>query len=276
MFFGGMPGGFPGGPGGPFGGMGGGGSPSRGNSDSTKFYEQLGVEKTASATEIKKAYRKLAMKNHPDKGGDPEVFKEITRAYEVLSDEDKRSRYDRFGEDGLEGGGGGDAGDVFAQFFGGGGGRGGGGRGGGKKKAKDIVKKISISMADAYKGLTKKFNVARTFVDKSKPVMECDSCDEKGVKVQVIRMGPMIQQMQTTCDKCGGSGRLFQTKSAKELLEVPIPPGCPDGYKVRLNEKGDEDDPNTIPATSFSSFLSRIMTISSAKVMISTFVATSA
>lgn len=246
MFFG---GGFPGGGmggGGPFGGMGG-GSPSAA-ADTTKFYETLGVEKNATPNEVKKAYRKLAMKNHPDKGGDPEVFKEITRAYEVLSDEDKRSRYDRFGEDGLDGGGGGgNADDVFSQFFGGGG-RGGGGRSAGKRKAKDIVKKINISMAEAYKGLTKKFNVARTFVDKSKPVVTCQECDGKGVKVQVIRMGPMIQQMQSACNKCGGQGRSFPTKSEKELLEVPIPPGCSNQYKVRLNEKGDEDDPDVIPA----------------------------
>merc|ERR1719243_104832 len=99
------------------------------NVDTEKFYKLLEVDKDSSEAEIKKAYRKLAVKHHPDKGGDPEVFKEITRAYEVLSDEEKRKKYDRFGEEGLEdGGGGGDPTDIFDAFFGGGGRRGGGGK----------------------------------------------------------------------------------------------------------------------------------------------------
>merc|ERR1719389_1294281 len=125
MFFGGGRGGFD-----PFEGMGGGGMPGRkrGPIDNEKFYKLLEVEKSASEPEIKKAYRKLAVKHHPDKGGDPEKFKEITRAYEVLSDREKRERYDQGGEDAVNGeGGGGDAGDIFEAFFGGGG-RGGGGR----------------------------------------------------------------------------------------------------------------------------------------------------
>merc|ERR1719201_3208920 len=119
------------------GGMGGppGRRGSNKNADTTKFYKLLEVEKNASEAEIKKAYRKMAIKHHPDKGGDPEKFKEITRAYEVLSDADKRSTYDRFGEEGLEEGGGGDPSDIFAQMFGGGGG--GGGRRQ-KKKTKEV------------------------------------------------------------------------------------------------------------------------------------------
>merc|ERR1719161_1441735 len=98
--------------------------------DTTKFYKLLEVDKNAGDSDIKKAYRKLAVKHHPDKGGDPEKFKEITRAYEVLSDRDKREKYDRFGEDGIDGDGGGDPSDIFEAFFGGGGGR----RGGGQKR----------------------------------------------------------------------------------------------------------------------------------------------
>merc|ERR1719359_808370 len=116
------------------GGMGGGRPGRERNTDNTKFYKLLEVEKNASEPEIKKAYRKLAVKHHPDKGGDPEKFKEITRAYEVLSDSDKRSKYDKFGEDALDGDGG-DAGDIFEAFFGGGGRRGGGG-GGRRRKTK--------------------------------------------------------------------------------------------------------------------------------------------
>merc|ERR1719410_680675 len=99
--------------------------------DTTKFCKLLQVEKNATESEIKKAYRKLAIKHHPDKGGDPEKFKEITRAYEVLSDSEKRRKYDQGGEEAVEGEGGMDASDIFSSFFGGGGG---GGRGGGRKK----------------------------------------------------------------------------------------------------------------------------------------------
>merc|ERR1719359_1900839 len=116
------------------GGPGGGGRRRGGDADTTKFYKLLEVDKNASEPEIKKAYRKLAVKHHPDKGGDPEKFKEITRAYEVLSDSDKRAKYDRGGEDALDGDGG-DAGDIFEAFFGGGGRRGGGG-GGRRRKTK--------------------------------------------------------------------------------------------------------------------------------------------
>ena len=97
--------------------------------DNTKFYKLLGVEKTATHDEIKKAFRKRALKDHPDKGGDPEVFKELSVAYEALSDAKKRDLYDKYGEEGLQegGGGAGGMGDIFDLF--GMGGRGGGGRG---------------------------------------------------------------------------------------------------------------------------------------------------
>merc|ERR1719463_529505 len=175
----------------------GGGKPA----DTTKFYKLLEGEKNASESEIKKAYRKLAVKHHPDKGGDPEKFKEITRAYEVLSDSDKRSKYDRFGEEGLEdGGGGGDPTDIFDAFFGGG-----GRRGGGKKqrqKTKDVVQPLKVTLEQLYGGATKKMAITRQVIDKAKGVQNCSECDGRGVKVQVVRMGPMIQQMQSTCSDC--------------------------------------------------------------------------
>ena len=98
--------------------------------DNSKFYDLLGVDKKAQNPAIKKAYHKKALKMHPDKGGDPEAFKEITNAYETLMDKDKREVYDRHGEEGLkEGRGGGGGADIFEQMFGGGGGMGGGRRG---------------------------------------------------------------------------------------------------------------------------------------------------
>merc|ERR1719158_1124793 len=125
MFFGGGGGGFPFGPGGdPFegmGGMGGRGGPPK-EVDNKKYYELLGVEKTATYDEIRKAFRKLALKNHPDRGGDKEKFQEINAAYEVLSDKEKRDIYDKHGEDGLKDGGahtGMDLSDLFGGAFGG-------------------------------------------------------------------------------------------------------------------------------------------------------------
>ena len=100
-----------------------GGKPS-GPVENEELYKILGVSKTADEGEIKKAYRKAAVKHHPDKGGDPEKFKELSAAFEVLNDPEKRKRYDEYGKDGLEEGGGGgqSAEDVFSMFFGGGGG----------------------------------------------------------------------------------------------------------------------------------------------------------
>ncbi|RHY63694.1 hypothetical protein DYB35_006476 [Aphanomyces astaci] len=135
----------------------GGGDPRGGGAskaaDNSAYYETLGVPKTASAADIKKAYRKLALKNHPDKGGDPELFKDITVAYEVLSDPEKRELYDKYGEEGLQqGGGGGHPGaDIFSQMFGGG-----GGRPRGPQRGEDLTHPLKVSLEDLYNGKTVK------------------------------------------------------------------------------------------------------------------------
>ena len=111
------------------------------------MYKTLGVSQEATEKELKKAYRKLAVKHHPDKGGDPDTFKDISAAYDILSDPEKRERYDKYGKEGVEGaggGGGGSADDVFSQFFGGGGGRGGGRRGPRKTPSVKHVLKVSL------------------------------------------------------------------------------------------------------------------------------------
>merc|ERR1719326_25237 len=226
------------GPGGMPGGMGG-GRPKK-NADTTKFYKLLEVEKSASDAEIKKAYRKLAVKHHPDKGGDPEKFKEITRAYEVLSDSDKRQQYDRFGEEGLEVGGGGfDPTDIFDAFFGGGGRRGGGGKKQ-RQKTKDVTMPLKVTLEQLYNGATKKMAITRQVIDKARGVQSCSECDGRGVKVEVIRMGPMIQQMQSACRDCGGQGKSFKTKQEREVLEVHIQKGSPDNHKIPFREMADE------------------------------------
>eukprot|EP00930_Biecheleria_cincta_P003544 TRINITY_DN104483_c0_g1_i1.p1 TRINITY_DN104483_c0_g1~~TRINITY_DN104483_c0_g1_i1.p1 ORF type:complete len:549 (+),score=143.70 TRINITY_DN104483_c0_g1_i1:126-1649(+) len=209
------------------------------NADTTKFYKLLEVDKGAGDNEIKKAYRKLAVKHHPDKGGDPEKFKEITRAYEVLSDSDKRAKYDKYGEEGLDNDGPGDAGDIFEAFFGGGGRRAGGGQRR-RQKTKDVVQNLKVTLEQMYAGATKKMAITRQVIDKKKGVQECRDCDGRGVKVEVIRMGPMIQQMQSQCHACGGQGKSFQQKQDREVLEVHIQKGSPDNHKVQFRGMADE------------------------------------
>jgi DnaJ family protein A protein 2 len=168
---GGMPPGFEG-----FGGMPGGGG-GRPQSDNTKFYKLLGVEKDASEQELKKAYRKAAIKNHPDKGGDVEKFKEISTAYEVLSDPQKRQMYDQYGEDAIKNdgqgmGGGVDPFDIFNSFF--------GGQGGQRRqqKTQDVMHKLSVPLEELYNGSTKKLALNRHIADgqgrvtKKKEVLE--------------------------------------------------------------------------------------------------------
>ncbi|KAJ7055180.1 molecular chaperone, partial [Mycena amicta] len=139
----------------------------------TKFYDLLEVPPSASESDLKKAYRKKALRLHPDKGGDPELFKEVTHAYEVLSDPDRRSIYDARGEAGLEqqgSMGGMDPQDLFSQLFGGsGGGFGGGGgffggggsRNAGPRKTKDLVHRVHVTLEDLYKGKTTKLALTR-------------------------------------------------------------------------------------------------------------------
>jgi len=233
--------GFPGMPGGDFPGMGGpGGRGSRGGkpADTTKFYKLLEVEKDANDAEIKKAYRKLAVKHHPDKGGDPEKFKEITKAYEVLSDAQKRSQYDRFGEEGLEEGGGGGGDDLLSSLFGGGGRRGPGQRK--RQKTKDVVQPMKVTLEQLYNGATKKMAITRRVIDKKRGVQECQACDGRGVRLETIRMGPMVQQMQSQCNSCGGNGKSFTTKPEREVLEVHIQKGSPPDHKVVFREMADE------------------------------------
>eukprot|EP00392_Amoebophrya_sp_AT5.2_P003878 g3883.t1 len=240
MFFG---GGFPGFPGGDFpGGSKGAGRGSGKEVDTEAFYKTLELDKNATPADIKKAYRKLAIKHHPDKGGDPETFKEITKAYEVLSDENKRKLYDQYGEEGVEnGGGGGDPTDIFDMMFGGGGGRGRRGGGGAqKKKGKDVVHPMDVTLAQIYSGHTKKLAVNRNVIDEKFGVKDCDACDGRGVVIQVMRMGNMIQQMQQQCSKCNGTGKMFKMKKEKEILEVFVERGAPDSHKVTFYNKADE------------------------------------
>lgn len=226
-FAGGMPGGMPGG----MGGRGG------GDVDTQKLYDVLGVEKSADAKEIKKAYRKLAVKHHPDKGGDEHLFKEINAAYEILSDEEKRSLYDRHGLEGVEQGDAPSAGgeDLFSMFFGGGGGR----RSAGPRKGPSTQHPLKVSLEDLYNGKTVKLAINRKVMAGESKM--CDSCNGKGAVLEIRQIGPgMVTQMQRTCSSCRGEGHMYKTKNERKVVEVHIEKGASHNQKISFRGMADE------------------------------------
>ncbi|CAN6477966.1 unnamed protein product [Victoria cruziana] len=238
-------------------------------SDNTRYYEVLGVPKSASQDELKKAYRKAAIKNHPDKGGDPEKFKELAQAYEVLSDPEKREIYDQYGEDALkEGMGGGGPShnpfDIFESFFGGG--FGGSSRGRRQKRGEDVVHTLKVSLEDLYNGTSKKLSLSRNVLcpkckgkgSKSGASGRCSGCQGSGMKVSIRQLGPgMIQQMQHVCPECRGSGEVISDKDRcgqckgekvvqeKKVLEVHVDKGMQHGQKIVFQGEADEA-PDTV------------------------------
>jgi DnaJ family protein A protein 2 len=214
------------------GGMG--GARRQASVDNDEYYETLGVKKDCSISDIKKAYKKLAMKHHPDRGGDEEKFKTITTAYEVLSDEEQKEKYDRYGKDGGGGRGGGGGGDVFSQFFGGGGGGGGGRRG--KQKGQPMVHPIEATLEDLYNGKVMKLAVTRQVLENpDEEPKPCRECNGQGVVIRVRQLGPgMLQQMQTICGDCGGEGYNVKMKKERKVLEVGIDKGMKHGSKIKF------------------------------------------
>lgn len=211
-------------------------APSR-DVDTTKLYETLGVDKSANEKEIKKAYRKLAVKHHPDKGGDEHKFKEISAAYEVLSDKEKRAKYDKYGLEGLseDGGGGGGPDDLFSMFFGGGGGR----RSQGPKKSESVNHPLKVSLEDLYNGKTAKIAINRqVIVGESKM---CTACDGQGVVLELrqIALG-MVQQIQRRCTECGGTGYIATRKKERKILEVHVEKGMKHNAKIPFRGMADE------------------------------------
>jgi len=246
MFFGGNPFEHMGGGGG---GMPGGGRGRREEVDNTSYYKALGVEKDASAAEIKKAFRKLAMKKHPDRGGNKEEFQVLQTAHEVLSDPEKRDLYDRFGEEGVQqggGGGGGGGDDIFSQLFGG---RGGGRRGPqGPQKGENITHPLKCSLEDLYNGKTVKLAINREVqVDKSEKATVCSTCNGQGVVMRMRQIGPgMIQQFQTKCPDCNGKGHTVRMKKERKILEVTIEKGMKHGSKIKFHGEADQQ-PGQLP-----------------------------
>jgi molecular chaperone DnaJ len=241
------------------------------------YYEVLGVARDASETEIKKAYRRVAMKFHPDRNpGDKEAednFKEANSAYEVLSDSQKRAAYDQFGHAGVDGqagaggfGAGGASfsdifGDVFGDIFGGGGGGGGRGRGG-PQRGSDLRYTLEIDLEQAVKGTTAKIRVPT--------LVRCDECTGTGARkgsspvtcttcggVGQIRMQQGFFSVQQTCPNCRGKGKMIADPCGKcygrglieetKTLSVKVPPGVDTGDRIRLAGEG-EAGPDGGPA----------------------------
>ncbi|MCY3414739.1 MAG: J domain-containing protein [Candidatus Heimdallarchaeota archaeon] len=246
-------------------------------SDKRDYYEVLGVEKGATEKDLKRAYRKLAMKYHPDKYEGPKEegeakFKELNEAYSVLSDPQKRSQYDRFGHAGLKGQSMDfDPNDIFSSIFGsffGGSGRGGfdfGGFGGsqrsrgqrGPTKGDDVVLRLDLTYEEAYDGVSKKikmpFNKAcddcmGSRAEKGSGMRSCRKCNGHGILEKQTRQGFFVQITQEACDACSGSGEVPEKKcktckgtgksDKREEITVKIPPGIDDGEAVRVQGKG--------------------------------------
>lgn len=237
----------------------------------SRYYEILEVETDASEHEIKRAYRKLAMKYHPDKNPDEgERFKEISHAYEILSDPDARAAYDRYGEEGPRGGGGGggfgmSADDLFANLFGGG--HGGGFDFGGDfnqhgrpRKGESMKYPLTVSLEDLYLGKHTKMALEKNVIcsncdgkgGKTGATKKCGTCKGRGFQVAMrqVAMG-MIQQMQVPCTDCNHTGEVAKDRCKKckgkkvtvekKYLDVFIEKGMMDGQKIAMKGEGDQE-----------------------------------
>lgn len=232
------------------------------------YYEILGVDKSASPEEIKKAYRKTAIKFHPDKNPDDaeaeEKFKEAAEAYEVLRDPQKRQRYDQFGHQGVNGGGGFGGGgmnmdDIFSQFgdiFGGGGSPfdsffgGGGGRGRRQRRGSNLRIKLSLTLKEIAEGVEKKIKVNRLVKAEGVTFKTCSTCQGAGQVRKAVNtmLGQMVST--STCPTCNGSGQLVDHRPPgvdssglqpkEEIISVKIPGGVSDGMQLSMSGKGNE------------------------------------
>jgi molecular chaperone DnaJ len=237
----------------------------------TDFYNVLGVARDADESTIKRAYRQLARKYHPDVATDKAAaeshFKEINEAYEVLSDAQKRANYDRFGHAGVNGGageagfgpfGGEGFGDIFDMFFGAARGGAAQQRRNGPSRGSDLRYDVEISLEDAFAGTTREVTFRHLATcttcrgNGAEPgtlIVPCDRCSGTGIQRQV-RQTPLGQFVtQTTCSKCAGDGQIVQTPCAvcrgrgrveqEKALQVRIPAGVDDGSRIKITGSGE-------------------------------------
>ncbi|WP_438988302.1 molecular chaperone DnaJ [Polaribacter sp.] len=236
------------------------------------YYEILGISKSASQAEIKKAYRKMAIKYHPDKNPDDktaeEKFKLAAEAYEILSDENKKARYDQYGHaafDGPQGGGGFGGGgmnmdDIFSQFgdiFGGGGfggGFGGFGGGGGQRQARvkgsNMRIRVKLTLEEIAKGVEKKVKVRRKVQAEGVTYKTCTTCNGSGQQMRVTNTILGRMQTATTCSTCSGAGEIMSSKPngadiqglivKEETVSINIPAGVTEGVQLKVGGKGNE------------------------------------
>ena len=238
------------------------------------YYEVLGVAKNATKDEIKKAYRKLAIKYHPDKNpGDKEAeekFKEAAEAYDVLSDDTKRQRYDQFGHAGVGGAAGGGFsdvndifthfGDIFGDLFGGGasfGGFGGGSRGRAVRKGSNLRVRVKLNLSEIVSGTEKKIKIKKKVTctacngsgaATSNDVQSCPDCKGSGYVIRMVNGIFGRMQQQSPCPRCGGEGKIITHKcphcsgegvvDAEETVTVQIPAGVADGMQLNVPGKG--------------------------------------
>ena len=239
----------------------------------TKLYDILCIDPSADPATIKKAYRKLALQHHPDKGGSDEKFKEITSAYSILSDENLKARYDATGNvsesDGHPGGAAFDA-DILSHLFGGHfnmGGMGGnfnpfGGQQhhfNGPQRTSDTLYELQLTLEQIFTGKKKTISVLRTVICKcckgqgGKNVKQCGKCHGSGVITMLQKTGPFVMQTQVTCTDCNGKGKSFKNedickecngntcKADKSSIEVNVPAGAPNGHRIVFKGMADEN-----------------------------------
>ena len=253
--------------------------------EETDYYKILGVERTATADEIKRAYKKVAIKYHPDRNpGDKEAeekFKQAAQAYDVLRDPDKRARYDQFGAAGVDGAAGGfggfgaggmdlneifrNFGDIFGGAFGGFGGFG-GGRGQRQYRGSDMRMKVRLTLEEISTGVTKKFKVRKditctechgTGCASGHSPETCPTCHGQGYVIQSRRSFLGMMQTQEVCPNCHGEGTVIKhtcshchgegVTSGEEIVEIKIPAGVAEGMVVNVPGKGNAAKHGGVP-----------------------------